>query len=80
VCSLRRAPRWFRDSDIDSASFRGVGHDGAVGTRKPLIIGSRDSQSVSGHRGRGGFWLREGAARWIVIGTWSEPVEGREAS
>jgi len=44
------------------------------------MIGSRVSQSVSAHRGRRGFWFREGAARVIVIGMWSEPVEGREAS
>ena len=44
------------------------------------MIGSRASQSVSAHRGRGGFWFREGAARVIVIGMWSEPAEGRDAS
>jgi len=32
------------------------------------------------HRGRGGFWFAEGVAKVIVIGMWSEPVEGREAS
>jgi len=42
--------------------------------------GSRMSQSVSAQRGCGGFWFREGAARVIVIGMWSEPVEGRDAS
>jgi len=80
VCSLRRATRRLSDSDIHLSSFRGVGHGGAVRTLKPLIIGSRVSQSVSPHRGRGGFWVREGAARVIVIGMWSEPVEGMEAS
>jgi len=77
---LRRATRWFSYSDIHSSSFGGVGHDGASGTLKPLMIGSRASQSVSAHRGRGGFWFREGAARVIVIGMWSEPAEGRDAS
>jgi len=80
VCSLRRATRRFSDSDIHSSSFGGVGHDGSAGTLKPLMIGSKVSQSVSAHRGRGGFWFREGAVRVIVIGMWSEPVEGREAS
>ena len=80
MCSLRRATRRFSDSDIHSSSFAEVGHDGAAGTLKPLMIGSKVSQSVSAHRGRGGFWFTEGAARVIVIGMWSEPVEGREAS
>jgi len=53
---------------------------GAAGTLKPLMMGSRVSHSVSAPRGRGGFWFREGAARVIVIGMCSEPVEGREAS
>jgi len=35
---------------------------------------------VSAQRGRQGSWVREGRARSIVIGMWSEPVEGREAS
>ena len=80
MCSLRRATRWLSDSDIHSSSFGGVGHDGAAPTLKPLMIGSRVSQSVSAHRGRAGFWFREGEVRVIVIGMWSEPVEGRDAS
>jgi len=80
VCSFRRATRRFSDSDIHSSSCRGVGHGGAAGTLKPLMIGSRVSQSVSAQRGRGGFWFGDGAARVIVIGMWSESVEGREAS
>jgi len=77
---LAGATRRFSDSDIHSSSCGGVGHDGAAGTLKPLRIGSSLSQSVSAQRRRGGFWFREGAARVIVIGMWSEPVEGREAS
>jgi len=80
VCPLRRATRRFSDSDIHSSSFGGEGHDAAAGTLKPLLIGSRVSQSVSAHHGRGGFLFREGVAIGIVIGKWSEPVEGREAS
>jgi len=80
VCSFRRAIRWSSDPDLHSSSCRGVGHGGAPETLKPLMIGSRVSQSVSVQRGRGGFWFGDGAARVIVIGTWSEPVEGREAS
>jgi len=80
VCPLRRAIRRFSDSDNHSSSCRGVGHSGAAWTLKPLMTGSKVSQSVSAQRGRGGSWFREGAARVIVIGIWSEPVEGREAS
>ena len=80
MCSLRRATRRFRDSDIHSSSFGRVGHGRAAGTWKPLIIESRVCQSVSAYRGRGGFLFREGVARVIVIGIWSDPVEGREAS
>jgi len=80
VCSLRRAISLFSDSDIHSSSCRGVGHIGAAGTLNSLMIGSKASQSVSAQRSRGGFWLREGVARVIVIGMWSDPVDGREAS
>jgi len=80
VCSLRSATNRFRDSDIHSSSFRGAGHDGAAGTLKSLMICSRVSQSVSAHHGSGGFRFLEGVARVIVIGTWSDPVEGRDAS
>jgi len=57
-----------------------VGHNGAAGTLKSLMIGSRVSQSVSAQRWGRGFWFKEGVARVIVIGMWSEPVEGREAA
>ena len=80
MCCLRRATSLLSDSNIHSSSFGGVGYDGAAGTWKPLMIGSRVSESVSAHRGRGGFAFRLGEARVIVIGMWSEPVEGREAS
>jgi len=80
VCSLRTATKRLSDSDIHSSSVVGVGHDGTAGTLKPVMTGSRISQSLSAHRGRGGFWFREGEARVIVIGMWSDPVEGRDAS
>jgi len=44
------------------------------------MIEVRASQSVSAHFRRCGFWCREGGASVIVIGIWSDPVEGREAS
>jgi len=80
VCPFRRATKRSSDPDIHSSSCGGVAQGGAAGTLKPLMIGSRVSQSVSAQRGRGGFWFEDGAVRVIVIGTWSEPVEGREAS
>jgi len=80
VCSLRRAVKRFSDPDTHSSSCGGVGHEGAAGTLKPLMIGSKVSQSVYAQHWRGGFWFREGVARVMVMGMWSEPVEGREAS
>ena len=80
MCSLRRATRQLSDSDIHSSSVGGVRRDGPAGTLKPLMIGSSVSQSMSAHRWRAGFLFREGVARVIVIGMWSDPVEGREAS
>ena len=80
MCSLTRAISRFSDSDIHSSSCGGVGHNGAAGTLKPLMIGSKSCQSLSAQRSRRGFWFMEGVARVIVIGMWSEPVEGREAS
>ena len=80
MSSLRRATRRLSDSDIHASSFGGVRHDRAAGTLNPLMIGSRVSQSVAADRGRGGFWFREAVVRVIVIGMWSDPVEGREAS
>jgi len=59
------------DSDIHSSSFGGVEHPGAAGTLKPLMIGSRDSESVSAHCGRWGFMFTEGEAKVMVIGMWS---------
>ena len=67
------------DTDSHSSSFGGVGQGGGGGTLKALMIGVRVSQSVSAYRGCRGFCSREGGARVIVIGIWSEPVEGREA-
>jgi len=80
VCSFRRATRRSSDSDSHSCSFEVVGHEGAWGTLKALMAGLRASQSVLAHLGRRGFWFREEGARVIVIGRWSEPVQGRVAS
>ena len=80
MCSLRRATRWLSDCDIHSSSFGGVGDDRAAGTLKPLMMASRATESVSVHCGCGDLWFREGVARVIVIGMWSDLVEGRKAS
>jgi len=45
-----------------------------------LMMGESVSQSVSDHRGRLGIGVKVGEAKFIVIGTWSKPVEGRETS
>ena len=80
MCSFRRATRRFSNSDNHSSNLDGVKHLRAGGTLKLLMIGVRVSQSVSAHRGCKGFCSREGGARVMGIGIWSEPVEGREAS
>ena len=67
------------DSDSQSSSFDGEGHRGGWGTMKFLMTGVRVSRRYRPIRGAGGFVPRRGA-RCIVIGTWSEPVEGREDS
>jgi len=57
---------------MDSSSFGRVGQDVAAWTLKPLMIGSRASQSVSAHRRRGGFLVQGGCGEsdcyWYVVG------------
>ena len=50
------------------------------GTRRPLIGSSRRSQSAWSHMGRGGARSLVGADRRMRMGTWSDPVEGREVA
>ena len=38
---------------------------------------SRRSQSALSHMGRRGARASVGAVRWVRMGTWSNPVEGR---
>ena len=45
--------------------------------RRLLIEPSKRSQSALSHIGRGGARSSVGAARWMRMGTWSDPVEGR---
>ena len=69
-----------RDPTIHLSRSAGEEHSGAGGIRNFLMRGDRVSQSVSDHLGRPGIGIREGGARLIVIGTLSQPVEGRETS
>ena len=80
MCSLRREVSLSKDLANHLSRSVGEGQSGAGGTRKVLMRGDSVSQSVSDHLGRLGVGIREGGARLIVIGTWSEPVEGRETS
>jgi len=47
---------------------------------KFLMIGESSSQSAWSHLRRGGAGSEDGDASKIVIGTWSEPIKGREVS
>ena len=47
---------------------------------KCLPIGESSSQSVLSHLRRGEAGSQDGDASIMVMGTWSEPVEGREVS
>ena len=80
VCSLRGAVSLSKDPANHSSRAVGEGQTAAGGTRKFLMRGDRVSQSGSEHQGCLGLGIRVGGARLIVIGTWSEPVEGRETS
>lgn len=80
MCSFRRAVSRSSSSASQASRSAGEGHRGAGGFWKFLIIGENAFQSVSDHRGRFGPGIRLGEARFIVIGTWSESVEGRETS
>jgi len=80
VCSLSRAVSISKDPANHLSRSAGERKTGAGGTRKFGIRGDSVSQSVSHHLGRLGLGIRVGGARFIVIGTWSEPVQGRETS
>jgi len=47
---------------------------------KILMRGESSSQSMWSHLRRGGAGSRDRDASNMVMGTWSEPVEGREVS
>jgi len=80
VSSLRRAVSLSNDPASHLSRSVREGQGGAGGIRKFLMRGESVSQSLSDHKGHLGLGIRVGGARLIVIGTWSEPVEGRELS
>ena len=59
------------------SSCSGEGDSGAGGIRRALTGPSKCTQSALSHMGRGGARSSVGAARWMRIGPWSDPVEGR---
>ena len=65
---------------VGSLQSVGEGQGGAGGTQRFLMRGDSVSQSVLDQLGRLGVGINVGGARLIVIGTWLEPVEGREIS
>jgi len=80
VCSLSRAVSLSNARVNHSSRSAGEGQVGAGGIRKFLMRGDSVTQSVSAHLGRLGLRIIVGEDRLIVIGTWSELVEGRETS
>ena len=62
------------------SSWSGEGESEAGGIWRSLIESSKLTQSALSHMGRGGARSSVGVARWMRIGTWSDPVEGREVA
>jgi len=56
----------------------GRGSFGGVVTRQPSRVFSRTGPSVSSHRGLGRGKAGEGCCREMRVGTWCEPVDGRD--
>ena len=75
---MRRAVSLSKDPANHVSRSAGEVQTGAGGTRKLLIRRDSVSQSVSDRLGCLGIGIRVGGARLIVLGTWSELVEGRE--
>jgi len=80
VCSFRRVVR--RSSEVVSHSSRGFGEgqDRGEGTWNVSTRGDSVSQSVWSHVRRGGGRVWDGESSSMVMGTWAEPVEGRDVS
>ena len=78
VCSSKRAVREFSEEENQSLSWVGDRCGGAGGTQKDWRRGLRNSQLVRFQQGILGIGLSVGGARVMRMGTWSEPVEGRD--
>ena len=72
------AVRASRECVNHASSWSGEGDNGAGGMWRALMGPSKASQSALSHMGRGGPRSLVGAARRTSMGTWSDPVEGRE--
>ena len=72
--------RTLREEENQWSSWGGAGLMGGGGTTNEWSGVSRESQSVSSDLGRGVEGVCEGEASVMTIGTWSEPVEGREVA
>ena len=80
VCSFRREARVPKCLLNHTSKARRVGKVGGGGTELSFKRGSREGQSVLNQLGLGGGGDRIGWERRIVIGMWSEPVDGRGVS
>lgn len=78
VADLIRAVRTLREEENQWSSWEGEGLTGGGKTIKERSGASRESQTVSTQLGRGMVGVCEGEANMMTMGTWSEPVEGRE--
>ena len=78
VASSRRAVWVFDEDENHSLSWAGEGWGGAGGVRKATSRRRRESQSVRSQQGVLGRGVPSGGASVMRMGTWSEPVEGRD--
>jgi len=80
VWSLRSPVRWSSVPVSQSSRIFREGHGGGGGTIKLLMVGESSSQSVWSLLRRWGARSEDAGASRMVMGTWSEPVEGRGVS
>jgi len=80
VWSLRRPVSRLSTQVSQSSRTFGGGQNGGGGTMKVSMLGEMSSQSVWSHLRCGGAGTEDGNGSRMVMGTWSEPVEGREFS
>ena len=78
VSSSRRAVREFSEEENHSSSWAGDGCEGAGGMQKDWRWGFRVSQLVRSQQGVLGRVFSVEGARVMRMGTWSDPVEGRD--